>query len=29
MKYKSGTMAMVNHTFTSEQLNDKLFYECD
>ena len=27
MKYKSGTMAMVNHTFTSEQLNDKLFYE--
>ena len=27
MKYKSGTMAMVNHTFTSEQLNDKIFYE--
>lgn len=27
MKYKSGTMAMVNHTFTSERLNDKLSYE--
>ena len=27
MKYKSGTMAMTNHAFTSEQLNNKLFYE--